>query len=99
MNLKNFLSLCAVLLFSTAFSFAADKNIVLVAGKPSHGPGAHEHNAGVLLLKKCLDHVPGVKVVTHLNGWPSDPKAFEGANTILLYIDRKSTRLNSSHLV
>ncbi len=25
---------------------AADKKIVLVAGKPSHGPGEHEFNAG-----------------------------------------------------
>src|SRR6266545_4757891 len=28
---------------------AADKKIVLVAGRPSHGPGDHEFNAGVQL--------------------------------------------------
>ena len=28
----------------------AKKSIVMIAGKPSHGPGQHEHNAGVLLL-------------------------------------------------
>ena len=34
---------------------AADKKfVVMIAGKSSHGPGAHEHNAGVLLLAKCL---------------------------------------------
>src|SRR5438093_9951455 len=39
---------------------AADKKIVLVAGRPSLGPGDHEHRAGCLLLKQCLDHVPGI---------------------------------------
>src|SRR5262249_50321422 len=45
---------------------AEAKKIVLVAGTPSHGPGDHEFNAGVLLLKKCLDHVPGVMATAYL---------------------------------
>lgn len=36
---------------------AADKKIVFVAGPPSHGPLQHEHRAGCLLLKSCLDNV------------------------------------------
>ena len=28
--------------------------VVLIAGKPSHGPGDHEFNAGITLLDKCL---------------------------------------------
>ncbi|HVU86231.1 MAG TPA: ThuA domain-containing protein [Pirellulales bacterium] len=66
---------------------AADKKIVLVAGTPSHGAGDHEFNAGVLLLKKCLDNVPGIKCDAHLNGWPKDPHAFDGADAIMLYMD------------
>lgn len=61
--------------------------IVLVAGRPSHGPGDHEFNAGCLLLKKCLDTVPGISAVVHTNGWPRDPDAFEGAAAVLLYLD------------
>ncbi|WP_156345448.1 hypothetical protein [Verrucomicrobium spinosum] len=41
---------------SLTSAFAADsksKTIVLIAGKQSHGPGQHEHNAGVQLLAKC----------------------------------------------
>jgi len=30
------------------------KKLVVVAGRPSHGPGDHEFNAGCLLLIKCL---------------------------------------------
>ena len=38
-------------------AIAADKkNILMIAGKPSHGPAQHEHNAGVLLFEKCLLH-------------------------------------------
>jgi len=66
---------------------AAPKKIVFVAGKMSHGPRQHEHNAGCLLLKKCLDGVPGFKSVVYTNGWPADPAAFDGADAIVLYMD------------
>jgi len=63
------------------------RRIALVAGTPSHAPLAHEFNAGVTLLKKCLDGVPGVQASAYLNGWPRDPTAFDGVDTILLYMD------------
>jgi len=64
-----------------------EKKIVLVAGTPSHGRGDHEFNAGVQLLKGCLDRTPGIHCDMHLNGWPKDPKAFDGADAIMLYMD------------
>ncbi len=76
-----------VLLFGIFLVNAADKKIVLIAGKPSHGPGDHEHNAGVQLLKKCLDNVAGVKAEVQLNGWPENDQIFAGASTIVLYMD------------
>jgi type 1 glutamine amidotransferase len=63
------------------------KKIVLVAGRPSHGPGDHEFNAGTKLLMKCLDNVPGVLAVQYGGGWPSDPSAFDNADAILFYMD------------
>ncbi len=63
------------------------KKIVMVAGTPSHGPGDHEFNAGTMLLKKCLDEVPGVVSAAYYNGWPADPTAFDNADSILLYMD------------
>lgn len=65
----------------------AAKKIVLVAGRPSHGPKQHEFNAGVHLLKKCLDGVPGVRAAMYLNGWPRDASAFDNADSILFYMD------------
>jgi hypothetical protein len=38
------------------FSAAAQtKEILFLAGKKSHGYGAHEHRAGSLLLARCLN--------------------------------------------
>ena len=72
---------------SLVSSQAADKKIVFVAGSPSHGPGEHEHRAGCLLLKSCLDKVQGTTSVVYSNGWPHDSNAFDGADTIVIYAD------------
>ena len=80
-------SLLAALLFWSVNALGADKKIVLVAGHPSHGPGEHEFNAGVQLLHNCLEHQPGVRSSFHLNGWPKDPHAFDGADTIMFFMD------------
>ena len=74
-------------LILAASAEAADKNIVLVAGSQSHGPGDHEFRAGCLLLQKCLDQVPGVKTLVVSNGWPSDISVFDNADAILVYAD------------
>jgi len=66
---------------------AADKKIVFIAGKPSHGPGQHEHRAGSLLLQKSLSNVPGITSVVHSNGWPASDAAFDGAAAIVIYSD------------
>ena len=81
---KLLIALALGIAFTTS---AADKKIVFVAGKPSHASGDHEHRAGSLLLKACLDKVPGVTSVVYSNGWPADDKAFEGASAIVFYCD------------
>jgi len=68
-------------------SSSASKKIILIAGHPSHGPGEHEFRAGCLLLKKCLDQVPGITSVVYSNGWPDVPNAFDGADAVLIYAD------------
>ena len=86
-TLKRILSVALLGLGMTVGSNAADKKIILIAGKPSHGPGDHEFNAGCLLLKKCLDPVPGIKVEVHNQGWPKDEHVFDGAAAVLIYAD------------
>ncbi len=64
------------------------KKIVFVAGPQSHDYGSHEHNAGCLLLTKCLnENMPGIYATTYLNGWPKDPTAFDNADAIVIFCD------------
>jgi len=64
------------------------KKIVLIAGRKSHGYGAHEHHAGCLLLAKWLNSsgLP-VEAVVYQNGWPQDAKALDGAASIVIFSD------------
>ena len=66
---------------------AKPKKLVLIAGTPSHGPGDHEFNAGVLLLDKCLQGVKGLETVVFKNGYPKDDSALDTADGILCYAD------------
>lgn len=77
--------------FATVFAVSPEvpkKRVLLLAGNPSHGPGEHEHNAGVLLLKKCLDEsgLP-IESKAYLNAaWPT-PEELAAADSILFYCD------------
>src|SRR5947208_1933492 len=80
--------LLSVMVVLAALSIsAADKKIVFIAGRPSHGPGEHEHRAGCLLLKSCLDKTGGISSEVYSNGWPAAPNALEGADAIVIYSD------------
>jgi type 1 glutamine amidotransferase len=68
---------------------AEKKRVLLIAGSPSHGPGQHEHNAGILLFKKCLEQgaADRVDIRHHLNGeWPSAEELAKAA-TVVIYAD------------
>src|SRR5713226_2314345 len=81
--------LAFALMLAAGTLLAADaRKVVFIAGRPSHGPGEHEHRAGCLLLKSCLDKVPAVTSVVYSNGWPDNPvAAFSDAATIVVYSD------------
>ncbi len=69
---------------------AAETKIVLVAGGPSHGPGTHEHRAGMQLLAKCLEGIPNVKPVVVENGWPAaadEAAVFKDAKVVAFFMD------------
>ncbi len=63
------------------------RSLVLIAGVPSHGPGAHEHRAGMLLLQQCLEAVAGLEVTVYQGGWAPSDDAFDGASAIVIYAD------------
>lgn len=61
--------------------------VVLIAGRPSHGPGEHEFNAGCKLLARCLAQEPGIEPVVVTGGWPEDESVFDGARTLVFFMD------------
>jgi type 1 glutamine amidotransferase len=62
--------------------------IVLVAGRPSHGPGDHEFFAGSAILMKMLKETPGVFPVMARDGWPMNPaETFKNAKAVVFYMD------------
>ncbi len=68
------------------------KKIVFIAGRPSHGWGAHEHYAGCQLLSNSLnaaadEHGLPVLTTVYKNGWPQDLTAFDNADTVVFYCD------------
>src|SRR4051812_44940558 len=80
-------SLSALLACSVALAQAADKKVLLVAGKPSHPPGEHEFNAGIQLLNKCLAGIPGLKTEVVLNGGPISNEMLKNADAVIVYSD------------
>jgi type 1 glutamine amidotransferase len=65
----------------------APAKIVLLAGGASHGPGDHEHYAGMMVLSKCLKEIGGIDPVVVRNGWPEDEKVFDGAKAVAIFSD------------
>jgi type 1 glutamine amidotransferase len=86
---REFLAASAALAAGPALPAAPAKprTLVLIAGTPSHGPGMHEHNAGVQLFAQCLKGIDGLVVKTVLNGYPKDDSILDSADGILVYAD------------
>ena len=77
------------------------KKIVFISGKPSHGPMAHEHRAGNLLLAKRLNAAKGLNVeavVLPGDGYPEDPSVLDDAATIVVFCTGHQGHLLNPHL-
>lgn len=82
-------------------SAVGKKQILLLAGRKSHGFGAHDHTAGCHLLAKLLN-ASGLPVEAKVHeleqaGWPSQ-EALAAANTIVIYSDGGGGHPFNDHL-
>ena len=77
---------------TAADTAARPRKLVLIAGKPSHGPGIHEFRAGTILLEKRLAEVPGLTIDRHESGWVTDEATFADADAVVIFSDG-----NASH--
>ncbi len=75
------------------------KKVVFVAGRRSHGFAAHEHKAGCKLLAETLEwNTRNVTTEVHTGGWPDDPTAFKGADSLVMYCDGGGGHMVNDHL-
>jgi hypothetical protein len=77
----------------------AKRKVVFIAGPVSHAYGSHDHWAGSQLLSRMLnENHPKIEAVVHRDGWPADPKVFEGAAAIVIYADGGARHPAVTHL-
>lgn len=65
----------------------AGKRILMIAGGPSHGFGAHEHYAGLKVLAETLQQADASLDIHVARSWPESNDRFESADTIVIYSD------------
>lgn len=100
MLLRAFLLIFSLCLFLPAHAEIAKKKIIFLAGNRSHGYGAHEFNAGSLLMQKWFTQIMPDKVESKvfLNGeWP-DAKEFDGAAAVVIFCNGGGGHLANRHL-
>lgn len=66
---------------------AQDRQVLFIAGAPSHGYGDHEHLGGSTLLAQTINEA-GIGVNARvISGWPEDESVFEEVDAIVIYSD------------
>ncbi len=76
---------------------AEKKNILMMAGKPSHRYGAHEHYAGLKILEEAINASSEQVDVKVVREWPNDDSLVEQADTIVIYCDGGGRHLAMNH--
>ncbi|WP_372896860.1 ThuA domain-containing protein [Stieleria sp.] len=92
-------TVCFSLGLTAAPVTAADseiKQILMVAGPPSHRFGAHEHFAGLRVLQDAIQQSSDTARVTLVRGWPSDDQ-IAAADTIVIYCDGGGRHVAMNH--
>ena len=85
-----------LLLLAIAGMAAPPKKIVIIAGRKSHPPGAHEYLKSAKLLKVMLERsTPGARVELHFNGWPENAATLDTADSIVTISDGQDGHLGS----
>jgi len=80
--------LAALLLAAAGAGWAqAPREVVLIGGPSSEGPGKHAYAQGLETLAASLAADRRIVVRRHFDGWPADPKALQNAATLVLYFE------------
>lgn len=85
--MAHFARFLTLLAFSSACAWAQPKQVLIIAGPPSHGPGEHRFPAGAELLAEALNRSGAEVQATTSLGWPDDAARVSGADLLVLYSD------------
>ncbi len=88
----------SLLVCAATLQAAEPKKILMMAGKPSHGYGSHEHFAGLKILEESLKASADNLDVSVVRGWPDDESLVDAADTIVIYCDGGGGHLAIPHL-
>ena len=93
-------AVCLALLLMGSSRGDDKAKVVFISGSPSHGPMAHEHRAGNMILADALNksglNVQGV-LVPHY-GYPEDKSIMEDAATVVIFCTGHSGHVLNPHL-
>lgn len=104
MLLRSLLTVCFLLSASWALRPAAavgqpaENRILMIAGKPSHGYGSHEHYAGLKILEQAVNASTDRVKVDVVRGWPENESLVDQADSIVIYCDGGKRHLAIEHL-
>src|SRR6056297_2779250 len=77
-------------------AFGATK-VLMIAGPPSHGYGAHEHYAGLKTLQESVLEATDDFEVEVVRGWPEDASKIETADAVVIYSDGGGRHVAMNH--
>ncbi len=92
------LMMVAILSPRLAANDDSKKNVLMIAGNPSHGYGSHEHYAGLKILEESVNASTDTIEVKVVRGWPEDDSLIEDADSIVIYCDGGKRHLAIPHL-
>jgi type 1 glutamine amidotransferase len=73
--------------------------VLFLAGPDSHGPWAHEHQAGSELLAEALhEKRPDFEISVYAGGWPDDERVFSGIDALIIYADGGEGHMVNAHV-
>ena len=85
--LTSLVVIAVVTAISATTVVAAPIRILMIAGPPSHGYGAHEHYAGLKVLEEAVESSADDVQATVVRGWPEDNAVIDRADSIVLFCD------------
>lgn len=92
-----FVLMCVCSASLTPAQNTAKRKILMMAGNPSHGYGAHEHYAGLKILQESIEASSAAVDVTVIKGWPEDESIVDEADAIVIYCDGGKRHLAMNH--